>query len=369
MIGLIVVVAILALVGCKNTDAKKDGHIKIGAILPLTGPVAFAGVPVRNSIELFLNEFNNNQSNTEISIIYEDSQGDNNKAISAFHKLQSQGIKLIIGPLTSGEVLSIAPLAERHEIAVFSPSASASEITKTGGGYIFRNELSDAYGAIEQAKLAFDVLRWKNIGVIYTQNDYGVGVANAFEEKFKQLGGVITNSVAFAANTTDFRTHVMGFRNQKLDAVFIVAQAEYPHIIRQMRESGLLFNLYATPVFEDKTFLEQIGATYSEGIIYTFYGNFDLDGADGNSKTFIDKYQAQYKIAPSYYAALGYDNISIIAEVLRKNNFQFENINLRFFDVQNFNGITGNISFDRKGDVIKPVILKTVKNGEFVNFK
>jgi len=359
---LAMVVLPLVLCSCRN---EKD-EVKISAILPLTGSAAFAGVPIKNSYELFINEFNK-QSDVKINIIYEDSQGGNNKAISAFQKLNSQGIKLILGPATSGETLAIAPLAERHKVVVFSPSASSSDITNAGD-FIFRNELSDVYGAAEQARLAFGVLHWKNVGIMYIQNDYGVGVANAFEKKFKQLGGVITDSVAFAANTTDFRTQITRFRDQQLDAIFIIAQAEYPQIVRQIRENGLSFNLYATPVFEDNAFLEQIGTTFSEGVIYTFYGDFNLDDTDYTRKKFIENYRAKFDIVPSYYAALGYDNVSIAVEVLKKNNFKLENINKRFFEVQNFNGVTGNISFNENGDVIKPVILKTVKNGRFVSF-
>ncbi|MDR0605588.1 MAG: penicillin-binding protein activator [Bacteroidales bacterium] len=363
-IGVIAVVAIGVVVWL-NKD-KKQEMITIGAILPLTGQVSFTGVPIKNSIELFINEFNST-SNTKVNVIYEDSQGDKNKAISAFQKLQLQGIKIIIGPVTSGEVLTVAPLAEKHQIVIFSPGSSASEITNFGE-YVFRNELSDVYGAKEQARLAIDILHWKNVGVLYIQNDYGVGIANAFENEFKQRGGVIPISLAFASNTTDFRTHIMKYKNQQLNAIFIIAQAEYPQIVKQIRENDLRFNLYATPVFEDNTFLEQIGKANSEGIIYTYYGAFDLENTDRESKSFIENYQVQYKIAPSYYAALGYDNVSIVVEILKKNEFKFENINKEFYAGKNFKGITGNISFDKNGDVIKPVTLKIVKDGKFVKY-
>jgi branched-chain amino acid transport system substrate-binding protein len=123
--------------------------------------------------------------------------------------------------------------------------------------------------------------------------------------------------------------------------------------------------IYATPVFEDQSFIDQMGKTNADGIIYTYYGSFNLNSSDKTVTDFITSFKTRYQTDPSYYAALGYDNICIMIEALKNSNFDSYNVKSSLYSIQNFRGVTGEISFDKNGDVSKPVILKVVKNGEF----
>jgi branched-chain amino acid transport system substrate-binding protein len=349
--------------GAKSTEIKT---INIGAILPLTGDAAFAGVPVKNSILLKLNEFNKNSEN-KIEVIFEDSKGSVKESVSALEKLNSQGVKIVLGPVTSGEVLGAAPVAEKNKIILFSPSASAQGITNAGD-YIFRNELSDLLGATAQAQLAMNKLKWKKISILYTDNDYGVGVKSAFEDEFKKLGGEIETSISFKGGTTDFRTQILKLKSFQSDALFIIAQSEYPAIINQLVENKFSEKIYATPIFEDPSFIKMIGKNNSEGIIYTYYGTFNLNSKSNSAEAFINKYRSAYHTDPTYYAALGYDNVSILVEALDKSGFDINKAKDQLYSIRNFNGVTGEITFDKNGDVSKPVILKIVKNGAFTTY-
>lgn len=369
MIGLllITIIAVTVIVGYqswKNNIPKRSDIVKIGAILPLTGGAAFVGIPIKDAILLKINKFNE-ESETKVEIIFEDSKADIKEAVSAFEKLKSQGIKVVFGPVTSGEVLATAPIAEKNQIILLSPSASSQSITNAGD-YIFRNELSDQLGSTIQAQLAINRLNWKKIAVIYTDNDYGFGVKNSFENEFKKLGGEITNSVSFKGGTTDFKTQILKIKSFKQDAIFVVAQNEYPIIIRQFIENKVHDKIYATPIFEDPSFIKSIGKENSDGVIYTYYGSFDLDTKDNASKIFISDYMKKYNIMPTYYAALGYDSASILIEALVNVNFYIKSLKNSLYEIKNFKGVTGDITFDNNGDVLKPVILKTVKNGMFV---
>jgi branched-chain amino acid transport system substrate-binding protein len=347
----------------QRNNIKEKKSISIGAILPLTGGAAFVGVPIMNSYKLKIAEFNKN-SDTIIDVVFEDSKADIKEALSALEKLNLKGIRIVLGPVTSGEVLGTAPVAEKDKIILFSPSASSQNISNAGD-YIFRNELSDRLGATMQAQLAIKKLKWERISVLYTDNDYGTGVKDAFESEFKKLGGSIECSIAFRGGTTDFKTQILKLKSYQCDAVFVIAQAEYPIIMKQFIENKVPSRIYATPIFEDKTFIDQIGKVNSEGIIYTYYGSFSLNSDDSISKSFITKYKAMYNAEPTYYAALGYDNISILIEALKKVNYNTKKVKESLYSIKNFMGVTGEISFDKNGDVSKPVIIKIVKNGQF----
>jgi branched-chain amino acid transport system substrate-binding protein len=363
---LLVAALLVSIIGCNPNRQKKNETIKIGAILPLTGGAAFVGVPIKNAIQLKVDEFNITSPN-KIEVIFEDSKADVKEAVSALEKLRLQGIKVVLGPATSGEVLGLASVAEKNKIVLLSPSASAKNISNAGD-YIFRNELSDDLGATIQAQLAYNKLQWRKVSILYTENDYGTGVKDAFETEFKKLGGEVLNEIAFKGGTADFKTHILRLKSLKSEAVFVIAQAEYPLIVRQFVENDFSTNIYATPVFEDQSFIDQIGKDFANGIIYTYYGSFNINSDDNIISDFVSAYKYRYQSNPSYYAALGYDNICIMIEALTSSNFDVNKVKSNLYLIQNFNGVTGNISFDKNGDVSKPVILKLVRDGKFTNY-
>ena len=349
----------------KKMDGGKD-TIVIGAILPLTGDVAFVGEPIKNAIQLYLDNYNR-ENEKKVEVIFEDSRADKNKALSILQNFRTQKVNIILGPVTSGEVLSLAPEAEKNKIVILSPGASASSITNAGD-FIFRNELSDDLGAKAQAQLAIEKLNWKRIAVLYTNNDYGVGVLKNFEARFTQLGGIVTSKVAFESESSDFHTQIATIKRYPSDALFIIAQNEYPNIIKQIKEYGIKTPIYATPIFEDASFIELLGRL-SEGIFYTYYGNFDVQSIDNNCKTFVNDFKSKFNVYPSYYAALGFDNIGLMIEALKSVSFDQSRVKDGLYSISGYQGVTGEISFDNNGDVYKPVILKKVENGHFVIVK
>ena len=83
--------AILALTFSACTNDKEPQVIKIGAILPLTGPIAFFGEYEKNAINIACSEINDRGGikGKKVEVIYEDSQNDPKKAVNAFNKLIS----------------------------------------------------------------------------------------------------------------------------------------------------------------------------------------------------------------------------------------------------------------------------------------
>lgn len=85
-------------------------------------------------------------------------------------------------------------------------------------------------------------------------------------------------------------------------------------------------------------------------------------------KEFIKKFRGKYGVDPEYYAPIGYDAVKILALAIEKGGFRPEQIKNALYQIKDFPGLSGTTSFDENGDVIKPVILKTVKNGRFVRY-
>jgi len=362
-IGILLVVVLALTCGCAK---KEPGEIRIGAIFALTGDYAAFGERAKNGVELALEEIKMESAvGSNIEIIYEDSEGDPDKALSAFRRLvEVEGVKLILGPLSSAELLSIAPLAERKEIVVLSPVASAPQIT-TAGDYIFRNCVSDVFEGTVAADFAYRILRKTKASVIYLNDDFGVGLKNAFKDRFGHIGGQTIAEEAFNSGDIDFRTQLTKINSKKPDVVVLAGYAvEMGRILRQSVELGLRCTFVSFSSFEAPEIL-RIGGTGTEGVYYTYQG-FDSQSEEETVREFVARYKARYAEEPDIFAGLSFDAMRIMSEALRIGGVDANRVKEALYGIEGFHGVVGKTSFDENGDVIKPIGVKRVVDGEFV---
>ena len=353
---------IAVLVSCQRNRSQ---DIPIGVILPLSGGGASLGKACLNGIQLATDEFNSNSASksSRVHLIAEDDQLKPAVGVSVFQKLIGvDKVKAVIGPLSSGVTLAVAPVAEKAQVVILSPGASAPALTGAGD-YIFRNELSEQYGAKIQAELAIKPLRFKRIALLYPNNEYGVGTAKVFRESYIQLGGKIVADEAYPSETTDFRTALTRIKSANPDAIFVVFQDEIVNIVKQKAELGVPGAIYTTPVIEDTSILRALG-NLSDGIIHTHYGTFDSNATTGRASDFVKRYTARFGETPSYYSAQGYDAANLLFRALQDAGGNMEMIKSSLHQITAFPGITGETSFDRNGDVTKPVSLRIIRDGK-----
>lgn len=348
--------------------SKKEKEIKIGVITPLTGGSAKYGEDIKRGYDLAVEKINEEGciEGRKIRLIYEDSEGKPEKAVASAQKLiQRDKVIAILGALWSSPTLAVAPIVEKNKVILLSSGSSSPKITDAGD-YIFRNEISEAYGAKESAKLYFNA-GFKKVAIIYVNNDYGIGVRDVTKEVYKQLGSVVTASEAFEQDEKDFRTQLLKIKETNPNAILIVSYKEAILILKQMKEMGITKQVLGTPLFEDPEIIEKAGDV-AESAIYSYYGTFDPKSEKARIKEFIKKFIEKYGVDPEYYAPIGYDAVKILALAIEKGGFKPEQIKNELYQIKDFPGLSGTTSFDENGDVIKPVILKTVKKGQFVRF-
>lgn len=139
-------------------------------------------------------------------------------------------------------------------------------------------------------------------------------------------------------------------------------------ILKQAKELGIETQILSTPMFEDPEIIEKVG-DLAEGVIYIYYGGFDPKSDEERVKVFVSSFREKYGREPGYYTALSYDAMKIIGVAIEKGGSNSGDIKNALYATKNYIGLTGTTSFDENGDVIKPVTLKTVKNGKFVEWK
>jgi branched-chain amino acid transport system substrate-binding protein len=359
---------VIFLTSCKRENAPEGqggaGDIQIGVMLPLSGGAASLGKACLNGIQLATDEFNagGGGQTFHVRLVVEDDQVKPTVGVSVFQKLATvDKVKAVIGPLASGVALAIAPLAESNHVVILSPGASTPALT-TAGDYIFRNELSEEYGARAQAELAIKPLGFKAMALLYVNNEYGVGTVKVFKDRYLQLGGKVVADEAFAQGATDFRTALTRIKAANPDAIFVVFNDEIVNIAKQKSELAVPGTIYTTAIVEDAAILGGLGAL-ANGIVYAHYGTFDNTAPSDSGGDFVKKYSTKFGEPPSYFAALGYDAGAILLRALKDAGGNADGIKDALYKIQKFPGVTGETSFDKNGDVTKPVILKVIKQG------
>ena len=360
---ILLIICNLIWVGCQKKVEEKV--VKIGAVLVLTGPDAKAGQSAKQGIEMAVEEINasGGVKSRKIKVIYEDDGGEPQKSVSAVQKLINvDKVLAILGPMWSSCVLAVAPIVESKGVVILSPTASSPKITYAGD-YIFRNTYSDAIEGAKTAEFASKELKYGKAGILFINNDYGVGLKDAFKRKFEELGGKIVIDEGYDPKTTDFRTILVKVKERSPEVIYIAGYSEMGQLLRQMRETGIKIPVLSCIMFEISD-IAKVAGKAAEGVIYA-YPSYDPEKGNEITLKFAKKFKEKYGTLPDPEAAFSYDAVKILALAMEKGGFTSEDIKNALYKIKGYNGITGKTSFDENGDVIKPVGFKRVHNGKY----
>ena len=366
-ISLIVIALILGglLIYVQKKDG--DGTIKIGFIGPLTGPAASYGMPQKNGAMLATEEINaaGGLNGKKIEIIYEDSQMDPNKTISAAKKLiDIDKVFTIIGETTTGGTLAIADTANKSKVVLISPSASGAKITDAGD-YVFRISPSDTFQATVAAKILSEIGLKRGV-IVFTNDDWGSGIEKALRDDFSKLGGTIEASEGCTPGTQDFRTQLTKIKSLKPDFIYIpLHPAESAIFLRQAKELNVPGQIIGADNFSEKAILKTAGKA-AEGVIFTMPSS-----PSGNAyEEFSKKYKAKFNTDASYSAAVAYDCVNLLYQAMKKSGTAGEVIKNALYAVQDFAGVSGKIGFDKNGDVnTKEFSVIQIQKGDYIPYK
>lgn len=353
---ILISLSLLFFFGCNNQKNKNDS-ISIGVIMPMTGPVAEPGNNVLKGIKLAIETFNN-KSNKQIKLLIEDSKSNSKDGVFALNKLIfSDKVKVVIGDIMSSVFLACAPIAEKNKVVLFSPGASAPSV-RDAGDYIFRNYLSDDFDGKVMANYILQEKKYKSVGIISVNNDYGVGVNETFSEEITKNGGKLVFNEQFTQGETNFRSILTKIRGADVQVIFMVCNpTESGYLVKQIKELNIKAKLFGNLSFENNEFINIAKGSFDEIIFTAPY--FNLEEDKDITTEFVTNFKKQYNFKPDIAAALGYDVATILVHTLINVEFDISKLKDELYKIK-FNGVTGNTSFDEKGDVMKDIYIKKI---------
>jgi branched-chain amino acid transport system substrate-binding protein len=352
--------------GRMRETAKTPESLRVGAILSLTGSAAEYGKWSQNGMELALSDVNRagGIGGRMLEIVYEDDASVPGTAVSATKKLVAvDHVKAILGPLTSSSVLAAAPVAESNHVVLLSPCASSPKIT-TAGGYIFRNWPSDNYEGVAMAEFLAKQPRLRRVVVIAMNNEYGIGLRDVFTTRGKERGLQILGVLSFEQGATDFRTQVTRAAELKPDVIYAPGHAkEVAMLIRQAREIGVK-SVFASGVAFGSPDVFTIAGSAADGTYFTA-PTFDPNSQSEVVRKFETAYMERFHSQGEVFAGHAYDAVKILAQALQDAGGSEAGLKDALYRISHFPGVTGDTTFDKNGDVVKPIAIKIAAGGSF----
>jgi branched-chain amino acid transport system substrate-binding protein len=341
--------------------SKKDNSIHIAGIFPLTGDASQWGVPPKNAATMAVDEINAAGGIQGKRIVFDvqDDQCEPAKGVSALQNLIATYKPIaLIGAVCSSVSLAIAPIVEQNKIIMISP-ASTSPLLTNAGDYVFRDIPTDKLRSETFARYIFSK-GVKELDILFINNDGGLGATNAFVEEYTKLRGKVMYKEGYQPESNDFRAQIAKAKKSPAAAIMIVS---YPNetstLLRQFKELNLKKRIFAlTEALDDPAVLKR-AKDAAEGVEYIVPAPAEGEKA----AMFVKNYEAKFGVAPPTFAAEAYDAIYLIRKILEEApDAAPEKLKEKLYEVKDFIGASGTITFDQNGDVIKPMAIKKIMN-------
>jgi branched-chain amino acid transport system substrate-binding protein len=223
---------------------------------------------------------------------------------------------------------------------------------------------NDAQQGKVLGQFAATKLAAKNIAIIDDRSAYGQGLAEEFEKAAKAAGANILTHEFTDTTKTDFTAILTSIKGKKPDLIFYGGMdAQSGPMMKQLKNLGVNAKFLSGDGSQDAEFLKLAGDA-AEGA-YASSPGVPLDKMPGG-KAFSDKYKAKYNMDIQIYAPYAYDAANILLEAMKKSGSSDPAKYLPALAGITYQGVTGNVTFDEKGDIKGGSIsLYEVKNGKW----
>jgi branched-chain amino acid transport system substrate-binding protein len=352
--------------------ARGQDTIKVGEFACLTGKDATFGQSQHKGIQLALEEINGAAGvlGKKIELITEDNQSKAGDSATVAKKLLSRDkVVAILGEVTSGRSLEVAPLAQAAKIPMIATGATNAKVTQVGN-YVFRVCFIDDFQGVVMAKFAKDDLKAKKVATLTSVSSaYSVGLAKVFKETFTAGGGSIVAEQKFSEGDKDFHAQLTAIKAANVDAIFVPGYyTEAALVARQARSLGLTQPLFGGDGWESEKLLE-IGGEALNGTFYSTH--FTPENKDPKVVDFVKKFKARWaNETPDAYAALGYDALYVLVDSLtRAGTTEGPQLRDAIAATKNFSGASGVTTLDKDRNASKPATIIAVKDAKLNFYK
>lgn len=364
---------LVACSGSSSTDSEyalSDGDtIKIGFIGPLTGDVSSYGIPVGNTVELVVEEYNNSDdAKYTIELVSEDTAGDESQATTAYNLMVSEGVLGIIGPVITAEGLAVGEASSEDLTPIISSSTTGDTITTDDDGNVktnyFRVCSNDSKGGETIAKAISDgTIECTSVAILTnSDSDYSQGCTDSFVEQCEEDGTEIVLELSYPSTTADFSTYVDQVIDSGADVVYIPDYYEtVATIVNKFVEKGYDGTFCGTDGWDGVLEIENVDKSIFNGSYYLTM----FDDTTDEVQAYYEAYEEAYGSSTNMFGTMAYDATYILIEAIEACESSNPEDIIAALQETSYEGITGTIEFDEYNTPTKDLVVKTIIDGEY----
>jgi branched-chain amino acid transport system substrate-binding protein len=330
-----------------------DKVIKIGALLPISGPGSYFGVQDKQGIELALEQLNKAGVNGyKFEVKYEDSACGPLPATQAAKRLLEQyKPDVVLGEECSDATLAIMPLMEEAKVPLINAGSSAIKITEPGNPWTFRIFPNEVMQGLDIAANAYKRLNARTAVLLHENTNAGIGNANVFNEAFTKLGGKVLADIGFGRDVNDFTaiaTRIAGLGEVDVIPTYTL-EGQGLKITQALMQAGVtkgggghaiqVGTIWLPFGFEQKAGKAALG--------YVRAVQFDPQDKRPVARDFIAAFKAKYSQDPTHLNAHAYDQVILIADTVKRGAKDAQSIRDGLSATKGLAAVTGSITFDK----------------------
>ncbi len=260
------VIATVFIAGCaqpgEKAPTKAEIEVPIGVLADLSGPLATHGNDIKNTAMIAAEDINKkfemDGKPYRVKLYVQDTKDDPKIALDTVMALQTKGVKIIVGPESSGEVKNIMGYTTSNKIIVASPSSTAEKkylgvTAPDEKKYVFRFVATDSFQTKAIAKLANE-LGVKAVVITHIGNAWGKGLDEFGKVELQKQGIEVKNSIEYPdpapADFTPYIATIEGnvndlMKNYTKDQIAVVtfSYEEAATMLAQTKDDSVLLNV------------------------------------------------------------------------------------------------------------------------------
>jgi branched-chain amino acid transport system substrate-binding protein len=350
------------------TAAHADQTVTIGYGGPLTGQVAHVGKDAEDGVRLAIDDANAAGIKIKGTTVHfvldaEDDAADPKTAVTIAQKFVDEKVSGVVGHLTSGATIPASRTYSNAGIPQVSPSATNPTLTRQGFATAFRVIGDDSSVGRVVAQYLAKTKGYKRVAIVDDRTAYGQGIADVVASELKAAGVDVVDRQFVTDKTIDFRGILTELKSKNPQAIFYGGvDAQAGPMRKQMTSLAMTMPLVGEAIETDK-YIQLAGATDAEGTVSAESGQ-PLDHMP-KGKSFEEKFKKYGTVV--LYAPYAYDATWALINAMRLADSTVPADYLPAMKKVDFDGVTGKIAFDNKGDLrTANVTLYEAKGGKFV---
>lgn len=366
--GLLLLSLLAACGPSEDGGGSSDDPIKIAVAGSMTGDYTVYGETSYRGAEMAAEEINANGGvlGRQIELVKMDDKASPQEAASVAQKIVSdEDIVAVIGNIFSSTTLAAGPIYEKEGIPAIAITASNPAVPDIGK-YIFRINMDDSVAGADQARYTVETMGAKRIAIIMDQTDYTQGLYDSYVPMAESLGAEIVSVQKFVGQQDrDFSVQLTSIKEANPDVIFVDAyHTEAALIAQQAKSLGIEAPLTLPDGSATPDYIRLAGDAAEGSIMFAY---FDRAIQDPKIQELVQKYEEKYNEEIFTVVPFSYDAMYVYAEAIKMaDSTDPSDIRDALDEIENFQGVTGPITFDERGD--RPngwTVITKVVNGKY----